>query len=137
MIVWLPDTNTVSHLLRGNPQVQQRFREGIAAGDELILSAIVDYEVYRGLLRKGATALLVRYESAAASFHYRELDRSVWRRAAELWAHSRHRAMPLPDADILIAAHAIETGATLASDNLRHFELFQPLGLQLENWIDR
>jgi tRNA(fMet)-specific endonuclease VapC len=43
----------------------------------------------------------------------------------------------LPDADILIAAHAIELDATLVTDNVRHFEVFLSQGLRAENWVER
>lgn len=66
---------------------------------------------------------------------YTELTQEVWLRGAALWAHSRREGEPLPDSDILIAAHAIELSAILVTDNTRHFRLFEPLGLQLENWV--
>jgi predicted nucleic acid-binding protein len=57
-----------------------------------------------------------------------------WRTAADLWA-SRHRAgKPITDSDLLIAVSALKSGATLATNNLRHFD---DLGLSLETWTDR
>lgn len=42
--------------------------------------------------------------------------------------------MVISDADVLIAAQAIELEAVLVTDNEKHFEVFKPLGLTVENW---
>jgi tRNA(fMet)-specific endonuclease VapC len=36
--------------------------------------------------------------------------------------------------DLMIAAHAISLGATLVTNNLRHFSRLQPR-LEIENWV--
>lgn len=134
MTVHLLDTNTLSLLLRAHPEVDSRFREARRAGDQLILSPVVEFEIRRGLIRRRATAIEARFTQFTAWLIYRDFDRTGWRRAAELWAFSRDHAMPLPDADLLIAAQAMELGATLVTNNERHFRLFEPLGLTVENW---
>ena len=65
---------------------------------------------------------------------YIPFGRSTWSKAAELWAHSRTAGAPIADADILIAAQAVELEATLVTDNEKHFEVNKPLGLMVENW---
>jgi tRNA(fMet)-specific endonuclease VapC len=46
---------------------------------------------------------------------------------------SRFRATPMSDFDEMIAAHALALGATIVTDNTRHFERVD--GLVLEKWI--
>jgi predicted nucleic acid-binding protein len=69
-----------------------------------------------------------------ATLDYCPFDRQVWLRAADLWAELRRRGVPLQDADILIAAQALELGAVLATNNERHFSPFVPFGLRIEDW---
>lgn len=57
--------------------------------------------------------------------------------AADLYAELRHRlersGQPIGDFDMMIAAHALATGATLVTNNQRHFQRL-PAPLLLENW---
>lgn len=134
MSTYLLDTNIVSLLVRKMPRVDTRFRTELRSGSEFLLSAIVDYESRRGFLWRNATTLERKYEVVVTGFRFQELDRGTWTRAAELWAFSRHNAMPLPDADLVIAAQALTSGAILVTNNERHFSLFVPQGLQIEDW---
>jgi predicted nucleic acid-binding protein len=131
---FLLDTNTVSLLVRGHSQVDARFRSELWNGAEFQLSAVVDYEARRGFLWRNATTLERKYEAVVGDFRYLELDRQTWVKAADLWAFSRRSAMPLPDADLLIAEQAITCGTILVTNNERHFSLFIPMGLQVEDW---
>jgi len=56
--------------------------------------------------------------------------------AAVFYAEIRHRTrkQPLNDRDMFIAAHAIAIGATLVTNNTRHFERMGG-GLRFENWL--
>jgi predicted nucleic acid-binding protein len=130
----MPDTNIVSLLMRGDARLHARLESVRQAGMSVILSPVVEYEVRRGLLWRRAPALQQLFEKLRLDLVPKALDLSAWLKAAELWAYSRSQAFPLPDADILIAAHAINLSAVLVTNNERHFRLFQPHGLQMENW---
>lgn len=54
-------------------------------------------------------------------------------RASEIYAELRTRGRLLPDADILIAATAIENGLVLATNNLSDFSRIS--GLSCDNWV--
>lgn len=128
------DTNIISLLLREHAALGAVVRESIADGNVMVLSSVVEYEVRRGLRHRDATGHLRRFERLIRSFAAETLDRASWERAAELWAHSWRSGQPVDEMDILIAAHAITLDATLITANERHFRLFEPLGLRLENW---
>jgi predicted nucleic acid-binding protein len=53
-------------------------------------------------------------------------------RAAELWADARTGGQPHDDADLIIAATALETGRVLVTGNVPHFAWIT--GLRLEDW---
>ena len=74
------------------------------------------------------------YAALRRSLRYVAFERDAWRKAAELWAHSRKAEAPIADSDILIAAHAITLDAILITANERHFRPFEPAGLRVENW---
>jgi tRNA(fMet)-specific endonuclease VapC len=135
LTLYLPDTNVVSLMMRRDAGTNLMARQALDAGGDLILSPLVEYEVRRGLIRKRATVLTERFEELVREFVYLPLGRLAWIRAAELWAYSRDVGAPIPDADTLIAAHAVELDAVLVTDNTRHFEVFEPRGLRLENWV--
>jgi tRNA(fMet)-specific endonuclease VapC len=60
------------------------------------------------------------------------LTDAVFDRAAELWAHSYTIGRPQKDADLLIAATALEHGLTLVSGNTADFSWIP--GITLEDW---
>ena len=134
MTRYLPDTNIVSLLVRENATLDRKLIEAKASGAVFVLCPVVIYEVERGLKRIGAPRLIAKYKRLTSGWEYLDFTRQAWLKASELWSFSRDQGMPLPDADILIAAHAITLDATLITANERHFRLFEPLGLRLENW---
>lgn len=134
MTRYLPDTNIISHLMRGDRQLHSRVERAHEAGDEILLSPMVVYEVKRGLLAKNAVSQTRNFERLALKLHYLEFDRATWEKAAELWMETREQGAPIADADLLIAAQAVRQGAVLVTNNERHFLPFGPLGLRIEDW---
>lgn len=134
MIVYLPDTITLSHFMRRHPLVQGRFTAAQQAQIPLILSSAVEYEARRGLLRKRVARLDRLFDNLIVDLECRVPTRATWHRAAQLWAFSRDQGFPLPDGDLLIAAHALDLEAVLVTSNTRHFLPFAEFGLQLEDW---
>lgn len=129
---WLLDTNTVNYLLRKNPVVRSAFitvRE--CAETVFLLSPVVDYEIRRYLLLKGATRNLAQYELLTANWQKTGFTSEDWDYAAELWAERHRQGLPIEDADLLIAVSALRHDAILVTNNLRHFT---NLGIRLENW---
>lgn len=115
------------------PQVRalvQWARDCDAAGHQIIIPEIVDYEVRRELLRAGKTASVAELDNLKAGFVYLPLTTAAMRTAAELWARTRQQGQPTArdeniDVDVILAAQALTLGASVAdlvvaTVNLRH-----------------
>ena len=61
--------------------------------------------------------------------------RSMLRKFGVIKAELQKTGEPLPDADLLIAATAIDAGGVLVTGNIKHFSRIP--GLPLENWFSR
>ena len=55
---YLLDTNVVTQLLKRTPPVVEKYQRVLQQGEQFYLSAVVYYEVKRGLLHRGATKQL-------------------------------------------------------------------------------
>ena len=60
------------------------------------------------------------------------ITESIVDRAAEIYADLRRRGAPIGDADILIAATALENDSVLATNNENHFSRITDL--KIDNW---
>jgi tRNA(fMet)-specific endonuclease VapC len=130
---YMLDTNICSYVLRSRPDaVKQRFDEAVP--DALGISTVVLAELLYGAARHPSGAAIRReirdfvsrldvlpWDEAAAE-HYGDLR-------AELERHGR----PLGAMDLMIAAHARSRGATLVSNDVRHFARVE--GLLVANWV--
>lgn len=129
----LLDTDILSEVLKANDRVVLGHAQGyLAVHHCFAFSAITFYEVLRGLLAKQATRQLSKFLDTARSSDVFPIDLSVLRRAAEFWAEAQTHGHPRDDADLIIAATAIESGRELVTGNLPHF-IWVP-GLRVTNW---
>jgi predicted nucleic acid-binding protein len=113
-----------------------------AAGVEVIIPEIADYEVRRSLIRLGATAGIRRLDALKARYYFLPIHSAAMLRAAELWAALRLRGLPTAgpkslDADAILAAQALAAAGpgdalTVASDNARHLARFP--GVVARDW---
>ncbi len=78
------------------------------------------HEVLRGLKAKRATAQLEKFEILCASLQVFPLTDAATVRAADIYADLYVRGELIGDADILIAATAIEHGCVLVTNNENH-----------------
>jgi predicted nucleic acid-binding protein len=109
-------------------------RSLLVAGVRVVVPEVVDYEVRRELLRRGATAGVARLDRALAAFDFAPITRDVMLRAAELWALARRGGFPGagPDAlhcDVIIAATAELAASsgdsvTVGTTNVGHLSRF-------------
>lgn len=131
MLRYSLDTNTLSHILRKDTHVVQRFRAALAADHEFLLCPVVYYELRRGLLWKDASKQLAALDELTSRFRWLELDKDTWMAAARGWADARRRGRPPADADLLIAFHAHRFSAIVVTANVKDFE---PFPVRIENW---
>jgi predicted nucleic acid-binding protein len=127
----LIDTNIITHILREREPVLSRFTDALDSDDVFVSSDVVDYEVRRYLVLKDAKRQLARYESLSREWPPISLTRDDWRTAARLWAELHRAGRSIEDRDLLIAISALKEGATLVTNNTRHFE---GLGVSLADW---
>ena len=134
MTVYSLDTDTVTKLLKkhpGNERVVDRFRGELKRNSLFIICPIVFFELRRELVLKRAKVQLSAFDDFVDAMKWGEFSPPVWRRASDLWSALRGGGQPHQDADVLIAAHALEYGATIVTSNVRHFQF---TGASVEDW---
>lgn len=129
----LLDTDILSALMRSTPSVLNRAQDYLAVHGKLSFSLMTRFEILRGLKAKRATKQLAAFGAFCASSQVLPIDAAVVDRAADIYADLHGRGLLIPDADILIAATALEGGFALATNNSADFGRI--LGLQLDNWL--
>lgn len=129
------DTNVVIGALNGRESVTRRL-DGLSAGrDEVVMSVVTVGELRYGALTSRRVAQnLARIDQMIALVGVTPVDRSVAERFAALKAHLRPRGLVKSDVDLLIAATAIELGATLVTHDRALHDGALP-ELQVEDWI--
>nr|WP_298410304.1 type II toxin-antitoxin system VapC family toxin [uncultured Halomonas sp.] len=124
------DTNIVSHFVKGLPAVDARMLAVPMAS--LCISVITEAELFYGLAKRPQAK---RLASTVHEFLQR-VDVLAWNssltdRYGIVRADLENRGKTLGDLDLLIAVHALDIGAVLAtSDQAFHYVE----GLQTEDW---
>jgi len=124
-----------------DPRVTQWLAERIAAGDQIALPEIVDYELRRNFLlevRRGNTSFtrsLQRLDELRNTLVFLPLNSAIMLKAAELWADTRIRGKPTADdkaldGDVILAAQALQIDGTIVTENPGHLGLFA----KVERW---
>lgn len=126
------DTDILSELLKQHPLVVQRVRSYLAEHARLAFSIITRYELLRGLKAKQANAQEAAFTLLCQASLVVPLTDQVVERAAALYGDLHRQGALLPDADLLIAATALETQRTLVTNNLSHFQRIP--NLIVETW---
>lgn len=131
---YLLDTNIVSAILKRNARVTEKLEEVGLQGEEVFISSITYFEIKRGLLYANATRKISDFNQLCNRLIILFLDNlEIIETAAEIHADLTKRGMPLPDADILIAATAITWGLILVSNDS---DMLRVPGITVENWMN-
>ena len=104
----------------------------LAVRPKLTFSLVTKFEVLRGLKWKAAAIQLAQFNQICADSIILPIDDEVVERAAQLWAAAMDVGAPCGDADLLIAATALEHNLALCTGNADHFNWIP--GLRLVNW---
>ncbi len=98
----------------------------------LTFSAFTRYEVLRGFKRRRASTQLARFHVFCDESQVLPVTDAIWNRASDLWSEARNSGRSCEDADLVIAATAIEHQLTLVTGNTDHFSWIP--GLTLDDW---
>jgi tRNA(fMet)-specific endonuclease VapC len=130
---YLLDTDTFSAIARGtHAAVMSRLAS--MPTDDLALSVISLGEIAAGLAkRKPGARQLHRIESLQRALTPLSLTPAVVPFYASVRSHLEAKGTPIGPNDTWIAAHALEQGLTLVTNNAREFRRVP--GLRVENWI--
>jgi tRNA(fMet)-specific endonuclease VapC len=134
-VSYLLDTNAVIALLKDEPAIfRKRLRRAVSRGATIAVSSIVLYELWYGVARSGR-----RRENAerlrvflSGGIEVSAFDEEDAKTAGELRAALEGAGTPIGPYDLLIAAHALRTGATLVTANVAEFTRVP--GLQWQDW---
>jgi tRNA(fMet)-specific endonuclease VapC len=127
------DTDTLSAVMRNVPVAVLRAGTYLAEQGKFTFSVITRYEILRGLMAKSADSQIGAFGRFCEASETLYLTDAVVERAAAIYAELRKAGPLIGDADILIAATALEKGAGLVTNNGRHFKRIP--GLCVENWL--
>jgi len=108
-------------------------RTYLADHQQFTISLVTRFEILRGLKAKRATAQLAAFDAFCGNNEVLPITDGVIVRAADIYADLHGHGQLIPDADILIAATAIENALVLATNNLDDFGRIA--GLRIDNWL--
>jgi tRNA(fMet)-specific endonuclease VapC len=129
----LLDTDTLSEILKQrNPIVARNAADYLQLHGQFCFSIFSRFEIARGYREKRATRQLARFEAFCRHSLILPVTAAIFRRAEDLWVMARQSGRPHGDADVLIAATALEHTLVLATGNITHFAWVP--GLTVVDW---
>ena len=129
----LLDTDLLSEVLKQrNLNVRKHARTYLRSHGQFAISAVTRFEVLRGYKEKNATTQLTRFLAFCGHSLVLPLTDAIFDRAADLWVAARRGGHPSGDADLLIAATALEHNRDLITGNIAHFAWIS--GLTIKDW---
>jgi tRNA(fMet)-specific endonuclease VapC len=134
-VSYLLDTNAVIALLKNDPPIfRKRLRRTVSKGAAIAVSSVVLYELWHGVARStrrrdNAERLRVFLSGGIALNAFGEEDAMI---AGELRAAVEAAGTPIGPYDLLIAAQALRSDATLITANVSEFARVP--GLRWQDW---
>lgn len=118
IVYYLLDTNTVSYIVRGRSANARAMLSALKEDEVACISSITEAEIRYGLT-KNASAHVLRaaVEAFLAKIKVLPWGRDEARAYGELRAKLETAGKSLGNLDMLIAAHAISTGAVLVTND--------------------
>jgi tRNA(fMet)-specific endonuclease VapC len=129
----LLDTDILSEILKAkNKRILDISERYLLQHQRFAFSAITLYEIIRGFRANQAVRALNEFLKLAGNSDVHPISIDILKRSADLWAEARQGGYPQNDADLIIAATAIETRRVLVTGNTAHFGWIT--GLSLADW---
>jgi tRNA(fMet)-specific endonuclease VapC len=129
---YMLDTNIISDLIR-NPQGKAAKRIAKVGEDNICTSIIVAAELRYGCAKSGSKRLLQAVEDLLDEIAVLPLDIPADAEYGGIRSELEAAGKPIGSNDLLIAAHAYATGATIVTANTAEFKRIR--GLTVENWL--
>jgi tRNA(fMet)-specific endonuclease VapC len=127
------DTDILSEILKQrNATIQRRALAYLSENGFIAFSVVTRLEMLRGILQRNSQRLLQNFETFCGRSIILPVTTPIFDRAAHLWVEASQRGFSRNDADLLIAASALENGCQLVTGNQRHFSWIE--GLELQDW---
>jgi tRNA(fMet)-specific endonuclease VapC len=135
-MMYLFDTDTLSHVLRRAPSPALLVRLASVAPEDQFTTAITVGEMVYGANRSPRRDDLLRQfeDRLWPTMHILPFDRAAAETYGVLRAGLEQSGTPLAESDLRIAAIALSHHLTVVTGNVRHFSRIP--GLAVENWID-
>lgn len=132
MTSWMLDTNIASHVIKGDrPEIIERLASLPMA--DIVISAITEGELLYGLARRGyPKALSERVRQFLMRVDVLPWDHEVTKTYGDLRASCDARGIGLGPLDMMIAAHAVATDATLVTRDSAFGNVAAPL--KVDRW---
>jgi tRNA(fMet)-specific endonuclease VapC len=127
------DTNIISDLIR-NPQGKAAKVIAKVGEDNICTSIIVAAELRYGCAKSGSKRLLKAVEDLLGEINVLPFDVPADAEYGGIRSELEAAGKPIGSNDLLIAAHAYATGATMVTANRNEFKRIR--GLKVENWLD-
>jgi tRNA(fMet)-specific endonuclease VapC len=128
----LLDTDIVSLYFRKSPTVVPHAQNYLADHSVFSFSIITRFEILRGIKVRNAVIQVPAFELFCRQNEIIDLTDRIVNRAADIYADLYKLGKIIGDADILIAATAMENNIPLVTNNERHFNRIS--GIQILNW---
>lgn len=117
----LLDTDILNEVLKQkNDAVVRHASDYVQEHGQFAISALSRYEVIRGLRDAKATAQMSRFAVFCQNTIVLPITNAILDRAADLWVEAKQGGHPRSDADLIIAATALEHGRVLVTANTVH-----------------
>jgi tRNA(fMet)-specific endonuclease VapC len=129
---YMLDTNIISDLIR-NPQGKAARRIAKVGEDNVCTSIIVAAELRYGSAKSGSKRLRKAVEDLLGEISVLPFDDPADAEYGGIRPELEAAGNPIGGNDLLIAAHASATGATIVTANTNEFKRIR--GLNVENWL--
>src|SRR5262249_4664667 len=124
---------TLSEIIKlRHPTVRQKALDYTQVHGQLAFSSMTRYEIVRGYRDQNATTQLARFTVFCQQAIVFAVTDAIFDRAADLWVIGRRGGQRHNDADLIIAATALEHGRVLVTGNTAHFAWIP--ALRLDDW---
>jgi tRNA(fMet)-specific endonuclease VapC len=133
MTTWMLDTNIASHVVKGDrPEIIKRLVS--FPMQDIVISSVTEGELLYGLAKRGyPKALSERVRQFLLRVDVLAWDHDVTRTYGDLRAACEAKGATLAPLDMMIAAHAVATDATLVTRDKAFTHVPEPL--RTDDWI--